>query len=119
MRRLRRARRAHLTMSSHYVPLWPARLRVDLPKANATKKSISVVSKLNALWQFVESLGIPAAKNKVISNERFLQQQGGVKHFAFPPFFAQFFHSRSPKIVLDHMAVAVRQIAEFQWKHVV
>src|SRR5205085_1885991 len=91
----------------------------DLPKSNGTKKSISVMSKLDAVWQFVEFLGVPAAKNKIISNEGFLQQQGGVKHFAFPHFFAQLFHSRFPKIVLDHVAVAVRQIAEFQWKHVV
>src|SRR6266516_4600122 len=103
---------------SHDLPLWPARAWIDLPKANAAKKSISVVSSLNAARQRVELLRAPAANNHIIRNQRFLQQQDGAKDFAFPRFFAQLFHSRFPDVILDDVPVAVRQIAKLQREHV-
>src|SRR5215831_16861688 len=104
--------------SSENLPLWPACPQIDLPKANATKKSVSVMTQLNAAGQLVELLRAPAAKNDIICNKRFLQQQDRAKDFAFPRFFSQLFHSRFAKVILDDVAVAVRQIAELERKHV-
>src|SRR5207247_9363412 len=78
----------------------------------------SVVSSLNGARQRVELLRAPAAEDDVIRNQRFLQQQDRAKDFAFPSFFAQLFHSRFAEVILDYVAVAVRQIAELQRKHI-
>src|SRR6266550_5439755 len=102
----------------HDSPLRSARSRIGLPQANATEESVSVVPQLNSVRQLVELLGTSAAKNDVIGNKRLLQQQDRAKHFAFPFFFTELFHSRLAKVILDDVAVTVRQIAELQREHV-
>src|SRR5439155_5259056 len=92
--------------------------RVDLPKSNATKKSVSVMSWLYVARQLVKLLRAPAAENDIVGNNRLLQQQDSAKDLAFPFFFAQLFHSRFPKVILDDVAIAVRKIAELQREHV-
>src|SRR4029077_20034975 len=89
----------------HDPPLRSSGSRIDLPKANATKKSVSVVSGLNAARQLVELLRAPAAKNDIIGNKRLLQRQDRAKDFAFPLFFPELSHSRFPKVILDDGAV--------------
>src|SRR6266487_5202660 len=49
----------------HDPPLGPAGARVDLPKASATEKSVSVVPQLNSVRQLVELLRTPAADNDI------------------------------------------------------
>src|SRR4029077_365775 len=102
----------------HDPPLRSSGSRIDLPEANATKKSVSVMSELNPGRQLVEFLRAPAAKNDIIGNERLLQRQDRAKDFAFPLFFAELFHSRFPKVILDDGAIAIRQVTELQREHV-
>src|SRR5882724_2355587 len=68
--------------------------------------------------QLIQSLRASAAENDIIGNQRFLQQHDGTKDFAFPSLFATLFQSRLPAIILDAVAVAVRQIAELELEHV-
>src|SRR4029453_14103917 len=104
--------------SSHDVPFRPARARVGLPKANAAEKGVSIVSKLDPFRQLIQFLRAAAAENDVIGNQRFLQQHDGTKDFALPFFFTQAFQSRLAEVILDDVAVAIRQIAELEWEHV-
>src|SRR4029078_3738715 len=59
------------------------------------------------------------AEDDVIGNQRFLQQHDGTKDFALPSLFAELFQSGLAKVILDDMAVAIRQVAEFKWEYVV
>src|SRR5436190_24122743 len=67
--------------------------------------------------QLIQSLRAAAAENHIIGDKRFLQQHDGAKDFAFPSLFAELFQSRLAEIILDDVAVAVRQIAELKWEH--
>src|SRR6266513_3704068 len=78
---------------SHDPPLRPARPWIDLPKANATEKSVSVVSQVNAVRQLIELFRASAAKNDIVGNERLLQQEDSANHFVYPLLLAELFHS--------------------------
>ena len=94
-------------------------MRLGLPEANAAEKSVSIVSRFDSLWQSIEFLCASTSENDVIGNQRFLQHHHGTKDFAFPSFFAEFFQSRFAKLIFDNVVVAIRQITELEWEHVV
>ena len=87
-----------------------------MPQPNTTEKSVSIVSQFHPFRQSSEFLGAPTAENDVIGNKRFLQQHDGTKHFALPSLLAEFFEAGLAKVILDDMAVAIRQVAEFKWE---
>src|SRR3954468_19559021 len=104
---------------SQNLPFSPARVRVGLPEPDAAEKSVSIVSQLDPSRQLTQFLRASAAENDVIGNQRFLQQHDGTQDFALPLLFAELFQTGLAKVILNDVTVAIRQIPEFKWEHVV
>src|SRR6266516_4290492 len=97
-----------------HAPFQLARVPFGLPQTRPAEKCILILSSFNTFRQRIETMGVSAAQDDVIGNERPLQLLHRMNDFAFPFFFAKQLQAWDAKIIFNDAAVVIRQVAELE-----
>src|ERR1700674_2193155 len=96
---------------SDHIPLGTARLGVGFPHAKAAAVGVAVVTGLYAGRQFLELLGVAAAKDDVIGDERELELLEAEKDVTHPFLLAKTLEAGLAEVFFDNEAAFIRQVA--------
>src|SRR5207253_2207388 len=102
--------------SSNDLPLQLA-IAIRFPKPQPAPIGVFIFTGFDPLRQLANPVNKPAAEHDAVGNKSRLEVLDAKEDFAFPSFCAESIQSRNTDKIFDNVAVAIRQVAELERKH--